>query len=431
MKLTSAKSICLTLAAISLGQAGLLAGCGIDWSLPTFHFPDVNRHGILSYYEKIGEVEMGQNQIPIHIHFKSDRKSSSPYAGYGWTVPLLESRMVQVNENEFTMWQPEGRFRTFGRDSKNPNLLNGQGGWKAEIRGDIIHAYADCGWKLSFRNGRILSMGTPDGKSFRYDYQNGLVSRIRGQGGSGTVLEVIRDGYAEGVTKIKIGDQTIGLKLGEKPRIERINGQNLVGGIDQSLTSIIKNGAEDRVISYEVEPSNIVPTFQPSVGRKVTTQAGTGFVVSDGDWKYQIQPDEKHTWNSSAITRTNSKKENEFWHMDHSKGKKFVKSADGTIRTEQWFTSGLGKGYLRNITEGKGNKIREIYYNRIDEKGRIVRAKRNFYTDELTIEYKDENSKKKKAVKIGELEYQYGKADSITKVINNGIVALEFKPMAN
>jgi len=378
MKFPDFKQLGAAMAIVYLSVVSAL-GCGINWSLPKFHFDSVNEWGYVSYWEDIGEVKMGQKDIPIRIHFLSNRKSSSPYAGYGWSVPLLESRMVQVNEHSFKMWQPDGRFRDFGRDSGNPNLLNGQGGWKAEIRGDTIKAYADCGWGLSFKNGKIASMSTPDGKKFIYRYEGGKVKSILEEGSGESVIEVQQDPLNPEIVELEMGDEKIVLEQGEKPRIERINGQNLIGGMDSSLVKIMKPGGNVREISYDVDMKNIISTFIPQEGRKLTINSVTDLIQSDTDWDYTIRQDSKIAWNNASIQRK-TKNQVEHWHKDYVTGKEVIFSDDIRV-VKTWFTSGRLNGKDRKVvTQHIGNGRKEIIKYKYDENGYLIGKQSPLYT---------------------------------------------------
>jgi len=369
-------------------------GCGIDWSLPKFHFDSVNEWGYVSYWEDIGSMKMGKKDIPIRIHFLSNRKSSSPYAGYGWSVPLLESRMVQVNEHSFKMWQPDGRFRDFGRDSGNPNLLNGQGGWKAEIRGDTIKAYADCGWGLSFKNGKISSLSTPDGKTYGYRYEGGKVKSIKEVQSGEEVVEVVEDPLEPGLLKLKMGDETIVLEQGEKPRIEQINGQNLIGGMDTCLTRIVKADGSERELSFEVEPDNIVPSFRPDAGRKITWEPSNGIVSQDRDWKYEVKQDQGHAWNNAAITRQDSSNGGkEHWHKNRLLGVRTVIKLSGTKIVTIHHKSGEMRGKIRKRVmskEDKNTKVEKYFY---DVKGNLSRKEISLDNDHIILYYSKSNEK--------------------------------------
>jgi hypothetical protein len=158
-------------------------GCGLDWNLPTNHFDGVNEQGYVAYWEKVGDVDFGDDlKLPLVIGFRSNKENGapSPYLGAGWILPLLESNFVQTGENSFVMMQPDGWNNLFLR--RDDTTLNGSAGWMAEIKGNTITAWAKCGWKLEFFKGHIVSMTTPKNRKFEFVYSGSVVTAVRENG---------------------------------------------------------------------------------------------------------------------------------------------------------------------------------------------------------------------------------------------------------
>ena len=364
---------------IALGLGLVVNGayaCGIDWNLPKNHFDGVNEFGFVSIWENIGEIDTGDGLVlPLNINFRSDRNTSSSTLGAGWHLALLDSNIVQIDERTFMMFDPAGPFRLFWRDAKNPNILGGQAGWKAEIRGDTITAWADCGGiKLVFNKGRIASMQVKD-KTFTYDYQNGQISKLRE--GNTPILKVERAPVSDEVTGLTLANnQKIEIKLGERPRVQTIQGKNLVVAKDLSLASISTESQEQaqmRGFEYGVD-DRIQPTLTVketgSTDRKVVWNPGNMLISRDGEWSYDIKPG-AGAFDNAAIGRKNAKNQSEFWHRDNAKGEEIVQGIDGSKKVTTRFTSGILVGKVKRISED-GN---EKYFAAYDEQGRFLREK--------------------------------------------------------
>src|SRR5579862_4047607 len=113
----------------------------------TNHFDGVNSQGYVAYWEKVGDLDLGDDlKLPMFIGFRSNKENGepSPYLGQGWILPLLESNFVQTGENTFLMMQPDGWNNYFLRDNPNDTVLRGSSGWRAEITNDTITAWAPC-----------------------------------------------------------------------------------------------------------------------------------------------------------------------------------------------------------------------------------------------------------------------------------------------
>ena len=311
-----------TLIALGLGLVvnGAYA-CGIDWNLPKNHFDGVNEFGFVSIWESIGEIDTGDGLVlPLNINFRSDRNTSSSTLGAGWHLALLDSNIVQIDERTFMMFDPAGPFRWFWRDPKNPNILSGQAGWKAEIRGETITAWADCGAKLVYRQGRITSMQIKD-KILSYIYQNGEVSEIRD--GNIPLLKVEKAPITGEVTGLTLANnQNVQIEHGERPRIQVVNNQQVISGVEQSLSKIVKPTGTAITLDYAVD-DKLNPTL--SVGdRRFVWNPATKLILKDGEWTYNIKTSGSSFVNA-AINRRRSGK-SEFWFYDAAKGQEITLS---------------------------------------------------------------------------------------------------------
>jgi hypothetical protein len=224
--------------------------------------------------------------IPIWVTFSSQKESSSPYVGYGWTIPFLESRIIQLDENSFKLDQPDGTFRIFTRDSKNPTILTAADNWKAEIRGDGVSAYAPCGTKLSFNKGRIASFEN-DGRRFDYVYANEQVSEIRE--GNRRVVRVDSEAGTGIVSGLTFPDGTqVGLLMGQRPVVQSIGGKLMVTRMADGLSKIDRQSGVPVVVEYSVDKASVQPELK--IGDlKVAWDAATQLATRVGDWRYSIK----------------------------------------------------------------------------------------------------------------------------------------------
>lgn len=318
--------------------------CGIDWSLPKNHFDGVNEFGFVSVWESIGSIDLGNGLVlPLNANFRSDRNTSSPTLGSGWHLGLLDANIVQIDEHTFMMFDPAGPFRFFWRDAKNPTILVGSGGWKAEIRGDTITAWADCGAKLVFHKGRIVSMQIKD-KALTYKYQNGEVSEI--QDGNTPILKVEKAPNGEVTGLALANNQKIQIECGERPRVQVVNDQQIVSGVEPSLNKVTKPDGTTVTFAYAVD-DKLNPTMK--LGNRLTTwNPSTRIMISDGGWIYDIKPSEDRFANA-AIGRKNNHGEKESWFCDLKKGVQETTDRNGIKTIRKRFTTGDLSGMDREV----------------------------------------------------------------------------------
>ena len=364
-------------AAVSLAHA---SSCGINWGTPSNFFDGVNAQGEFSYWRDIGQVDFGNDlKIPLVIGFKPNRGSHS-LLGRGFMVPLLESNVVQVDERRFLVFQPDGLTRRFKRKTPTDSILAGQGGWAGEIKGDTMTLWAECGSKLVFVKGRIVTIGLPKDRTLEVVYVDGLVSEVREKGR--TVLKVERD-FRGNVMGLRVGNNRVGVEMGQRPRVDVVAKTNVIGGLEPSVQALTLADGKQVVFEFAVN-EKVQPTLDVSGDkpRSFTWDAATGRLLRDGDWNYSIKPG-KNRWANAAIGRVNGQKQKEFWHDDKHNGLLIVEGVDGVRHVTHTFVSGVLTGKVRKkerIVKGKSEMILQAFYDetgkllRLDEEGKELRT---------------------------------------------------------
>jgi hypothetical protein len=369
---------------------GVGRACGLEWTLPVNHFDGVNEWGYVSYWEKVGDLDLGNGLVlPLTINFCSSRDGwNSPYVGQGWMLPLLDSNFVQVDERTFRMVEPDGRIRMFWRGNSNDTILGSAGGWRAEIKGNEIDAYASCGWKVSYLKGHIVGLLTPRNRQLDFSYSGNTVIAIREKGA--TKLSIERDVATGHVNALVFSGKRIEITLDQKPRIENIAGQNVVAGMAESLKSIAPSTGPTKSFEFAVN-NKVQPTLKITSNggheRLFTWDPATERIVGDDGWEYEI----KHpngTDNPAEISRfAPTTKQKEYWFFDGTHGCETTIGSDNVRNVRTWFLSGIAAGKPRKLaasTKGFGEKIVSRFA--YDEQGRIIRAE---LPSGLNLQYAD------------------------------------------
>lgn len=402
---------CIALGLIALAATGMAveAACPSAWNKPGGRFEGIDDFGYVFVVEEAGTLDLGEVSIPVYALFNSDWSRVSPYLGAGWELPLLESRMVQLDERGFRLHQPGGRYRDFWRTEPGSALLDGQGGWKAEIRGDIIEAAAPCGVVLKLLRGRLVEMRAGDSK-LEFVRNGDVVTEIRDRGR--TVLAVEHDpttGEPRAITLF--GGRRIGLEFTSRPLVEVVNGTRLVGSTARALSTLTTPDGTttfDYTTDEKLTPALTIARTPAEGARKAASSAdstihtatwhpATRLALTDGQWTYDITASETPDA-TAAIRRTNPQGQNEFWHKDDTKGIETVEGLDGVKKVTTRFTSGLLAGKLRSeIVQDNRNRFIEEKECAYDEQGNLIRMKHNG----LTFTYSTEEPWRVSSVKIG------------------------------
>jgi YD repeat-containing protein len=408
------KGLILGLVALCGGGESLQA-CG-DFRLPQNHFEGVTALGYVSIWKQIDSLDLGDLKVPVVTGFQTYRQQPSPELGSGWFLPLMDANIVQTDEKTFRMAQPDGKNETLKRDKENPNILHGTGGWTAEIVGNDITVHSQCGsgWKLVYTNGKLtsLSKGSHTLTIQRDEMGRGIAVRD----GLTPVMTLEQD-QATGLAKsIQIGDQKYQLAYDGKPRIENVQGQNLVGGVEPSLHQITypqEQGGKKETYDFAVT-EKILPDLKitDTEGKERMIVWGLdGRMLQDGEWSYDIKPGSDPKGNA-AIGRTNAKNQREFWHRDLAKGKEIVQGIDGVKKVTLWFISGKLLGRVRQSNDG--------YRQEYNEHGYLIRQ----HLGDTFVEYhRSQNGKVTKEFRNGKqyLERFYS-GDKVSKIVySNGL----------
>jgi hypothetical protein len=335
------------------------AACSLDWSMPQHHFDNVHDDGWVSYWEHVFSINLHSGgSLPVFLNFRSDRDALSPYVGYGWMIPLLESRFIQTSENGFEMIQPDGWIRPFGRRNSRENILTGVGGWKAEVKGDLLIAAAECGWRMTFRNGRLVSFIGPSIPEVTYIFEHNKVAEIRQAGYC--LLKIVYDSQSNLISKLETPSSTLSLDYALKPRF---GSSAHYLGVDRSLSLISEAGLKRFVFEYGPSPSE---KDSPYINVKAfrgqdytfTWNRETKFVEQAGPYLY-------------SITMTPVRREIHRRHRDGSSDS-WIRAGNGTeICSQNGVTRTIEReprgGAIRSIKEKRGAEEKIIYHAIFDE----------------------------------------------------------------
>jgi hypothetical protein len=347
-------------------------GCGLDWTLPQAHFDGVEEHGYVAYWEKIGEADLSDGLvIPVNIGFNSHGEASSPTLGKGWTVALLESHVIPVDENCMNVIMPDGWTFTFLRNG-NTETWRGNAGWVGETKNTMFTITAPCGWRVKYDGGKIQEIDSNKNRTLTYKYNGSIATEVDMDAKPFVQIE---NNPAPGVqTALIIGHERVDLSLAQRPRIQTIKSQNLVTGFDQSLSQLQWPDGKTESFAFGTTDKTLDPTLTithaDQTKRNFTWDARTRQIKTDGEWTYKLIPGD-----NVALDRANAMGQGEYYSTNPLTGTIISQGIDG-IRffTTKYVNAGALNGKLRTayaISNGITTLINRCDY---DEKGRLIRS---------------------------------------------------------
>lgn len=229
---------CWFLAATLLATAVLANPVNLE--APSNSIGAADSHGNFRLWREIDEVDFGKDlTLPLRVEFSSANQGNSPCAGRGWWIPLLEARAFLKRETMMQATLLCGKSMFLRRAKNAPNTFHTlDKEWTGIVNGENIIISRPDGWELRYHQGLIRQLKTDTGRLLTWTRSGNLVTEIREEGGSGAALRVLTTfgGVPNG---FEVNGRKHRFDLDKRPRVQHVNGQNLIGSLDPSLSSWI------------------------------------------------------------------------------------------------------------------------------------------------------------------------------------------------
>ena len=281
---------------------------------------------------------------PIRAYWSSARAERSPVLGYGWSIPALESKFVQLDGRRWAFHQPDGFVRIFIRRPRdNSNTLYGGDAWTAVLKNDAIRVTADPGDGgpksiFSFQHGRLVSMTCEEG-DFEIKYSGRVANKIISRGK--TVLEVVRKSAAateeSSVLRFGGGAQVVATCRPITVLRESADANSSTGRVEAASLATLKT-ADGRAIEFAYGGDRYKAFFKAG-DSTWTWNPLSGRIYSHGEWTYVVG-DPEETGGEPAITRIHSDGRREAYSRNLIDGRLVQQHVDGSKYECATFTSG-------------------------------------------------------------------------------------------
>lgn len=352
-------------------------------------------------------------EFPIYLIFNSSYSSLAGIAK-NFQLPILDSKIVQLNETTFLMTTPTGWIWPFLRKSRS-NILEGPSGWIAEIKGDIIAAKAPCGDSLKFSNGKLVEHQTKS-ITLNFIYSKDGVSEILQ---NGDILATInyseKNGRAERL--IFTDRSSIALDWGHRPDLQTVAGQRVIGRFQDSIVGFRSTEGKTHSLAFSLS-KDLVSELRVDDGPAISW-GDNGIIISDGYWLYKIK--QLPGFLSYASIQRSGQNGIEFWEKIPEKGVEIFQTADGNKKTVHRFTSGILARSIRKVENEFNGILKTVYSASYLENGKLGREQ----IGQTEFEYKyDELQRLVSVSKNGKLfkerEYKDGKLNK--EKYTNGLI---------
>ena len=346
------------------------------------------------YVQPIGKA----GNLPVCAFWSSSNTSRSPFLGFGWSIPVLESRFVQLDERRWAFYQPDGYRRIFVPVKHGDgNALTGGSAWKAVVNGNSIRVTADPqdGKPKSmffFSNGRLFRMDCEEG-CFEIIYKGRVASSIVSQGK--TLLEVERVSVPKKCVEFRFN--------GGRSKAVAVCSEATVFGEPEDSSSTPTSSKEQCLASLKTARGEVKFSYGVDDGEAFFAAGGTRWkwdvrtrkILACGDWAYTIgETDGKEDEQSFDRRHADGRHESHFY--NRRTGMVRQEFADGTCQSYRVFTSGplayRRAKWAREMRADSSVVYTEYTYN---EAGRLVgrKTKRDGEDEGVVEELLDESGR--------------------------------------
>ena len=320
--------------------------------------------------EQLGMIGDKVYGTPIYAYWSSGSDQTSPYLGYGWHLPIAESRIVPLDAARFEMRRPDGGVELIVRDRKDKNKLRGRRYWHGEVRGDEIRIFTlkDCRHgqcELVFRNGRLVRFR--DGSiNASLAYRGRHLESVDFNGKEALFFSRIASRNDE--WQIRFGSKKIVRLRTGKANFPHASGKAIC---KSTLTEIAFTDGTSRIVSYGIDKDgNGMVNAQES---QTLWDAKKRTILAKDGWNYEVK-DPKPDWNNVFIRRFNKRGEAECEYYDLQTGMQ-TKEVGHTKTVMRLFTSGPLKGKARWAESYHNGELQTRGEYAYDENGGLIYCK--------------------------------------------------------
>ncbi len=316
---------------------------------------------------------------PIRAVWSSGRTAKSPYLGFGWSIPALESRFVPLDVRRWAFYQPDGYVRIFVPTEKrgDENVLTGGPAWTAVLKDDLIRVTADPhdgGPKseFTFRQGRLVRMVCEEG-SFEVKYSGRVADSIVSRGT--VLLEATRESSPEKRAVFRFnGGRSQVVAICRPATVFGPQGVS-AAALSSQENCLASLQTPDGTVEFSYGEENGEAFFQAD-GTRWTWDPHTRKILSCGDWTYTIgetKNEEDELKEEPTFDRRHANGSHESYSNNRKTGLYMQEFTNGTSRACKVFTSGplaYRRARWTKETAVDGSSVRTDYtYN---EAGRVI-----------------------------------------------------------
>ncbi|PTX94069.1 hypothetical protein DB345_21150 [Spartobacteria bacterium LR76] len=330
--------------------------------------------GALVVWTELVDLRLSDgNTLPLRLRFGGATKGNGSF-GPHWSMPLLDSTLVRLNEKRLILSTLGGRT-IYLRLLKDGGYSSRDGTYVARMTSDSETILETKGWKLRYVGGKIKDLVTDKGVQVEWIWEGAKFQAIR-EKTRGDILRFEYAGSDPKPTSIMTTDGRYSLDWQQVPRVVPGAPGTLVAGYDTELARISRLFVDEQ-FPIELLPSGELQMKYRSLSdplRDFVWKPGDGAIVSDGEATYQRSGGTETV--PLTMVRQFADGTTESYFYNKKIGYSEYKQPDGLTTARSYFLAS-GPLYLkiRELTQSRDGREILVQKWSYDEAGRLIRER--------------------------------------------------------
>ena len=352
----------------------------VDLSAPGNELGSADPKGYLQIWREVDGVglQLGKGSyLPLRYRFstESDREG---LLGAGFSLPMFEARNVLLREDTMRAYLPCGKGLYLWRTANDPNKFQTPDKvWTGYATADDFTVSRDDGWKVIYRNGRLVSITSDDNHKFAWSYD--------GVGGGnvaedGKIILTMEPGSGGQIADFVFGGKSYKVEYGKRPIFVVVGGQTTLKALAPALVKLELPDGRAQTFEFGLTDERMpklasMDADGPSA--EYTWDGASRHLVTEknpaAEWRYKIG-DTKEAFGMPTISRTSGDGKNESTSVNVKEGVYTLQNADGsTVVTRVFKTPGPLYDKVQKVESVEKGVTSTIYRAAFDDAGRIIR----------------------------------------------------------
>jgi YD repeat-containing protein len=226
---------------------------------------------------------------------------------------------------------------------------------------------------MRFSKGRLISLRSDTGRQIDWAYSGNFASRI--SEGTRTVVTVKLGDTKDLAASIVVDGEEHSLSFDQRPRVVSVHGQQIVEGIDMSLSEWRWPDATKEIFAFGLTDDRLpkLEMWDREKARSEYVWQPSGIIQRYNDWSYSVAS-VKNPFEMPRITRIDSSGNQQDVAIDAKTGKYTTTRVDGVQQTTSIYkTPGPLYNKVRSVEERANGKTITTFKAAYDTAGRLLR----------------------------------------------------------